>query len=70
MTRMLDLSMAITRREAPPPPIAKLIGFDLVSVAPGEAVVEFQAMEAHAKDDFKFVQTSVLKITYENQGSR
>lgn len=48
MTRMLDLSMAIARGEAPPPPIAKLIGFDLVSVVPGEAVVEFQATAAHA----------------------
>jgi uncharacterized protein (TIGR00369 family) len=29
-------------------PVAKLIGFDLNSVKPGEAVVEFQATEAHA----------------------
>jgi len=48
MTRMLDVSKAIARGEAPPPPIAKLIGFDLISVAPGEATLEFQATEAHA----------------------
>jgi len=48
MTRMLDLCKAIAEGHAPPPPIAKLIGFDLVSVEPGEAVVEFQATGAHA----------------------
>lgn len=45
---MLDLSKAVARGDAPPPPIARLIGFDLVSVNPGEAVIEFQATEAHA----------------------
>src|SRR5882762_7722474 len=48
MTKMLDHSEAIARGEAPPPPIAQLIGFDLVSVKPGEAQIEFQATEAHA----------------------
>ena len=48
MTKMLDLSEAIARGDAPPPPIAQLIGFDLISVEPGEAVIEFQATEAHA----------------------
>lgn len=45
---MLDLSKAVARGDAPPPPIARLIGFDLVSVNPGEAVIEFQATKAHA----------------------
>jgi uncharacterized protein (TIGR00369 family) len=45
---MLAYSDAIARGDAPPPPIARLIGFDLISVKPGEAVVEFQATEAHA----------------------
>ena len=45
---MLDLSEAIARGDAPPPPIARLIGFELVSVKPGEARVEFQATDAHA----------------------
>jgi uncharacterized protein (TIGR00369 family) len=48
MTKMLDLSKAIIRGDVPPPPIARLIGFDMVSVKPGEAVIEFQATEAHA----------------------
>ena len=48
MTKMLDRSRAIARGDAPPPPIAQLIGFDLISVKPGEAVIEFQATEAHA----------------------
>ncbi len=48
MTKMLDRSEAIARGEAPPPPIAQLIGFHLASVKPGEAMVEFQATEAHA----------------------
>jgi uncharacterized protein (TIGR00369 family) len=48
MTRMLDLSLAVARGEAPPPPIARMIGFDLISVAPGESVVELQATAAHA----------------------
>ena len=48
MTRMLDLSQAIVRGEAPPPPIGRLIGFDLISVKSGEAVIELQATEAHA----------------------
>ncbi len=48
MTKMLDLSKAVARGDAPPPPIARLIGFDLVSVNPGEAVIEFQATKAHA----------------------
>ena len=48
MTRMLDRSEAIARGDAPPPPVAQLIGFDLISVKPGEAVVGFEATEAHA----------------------
>ena len=48
MTKMLDRSEAIVQGDAPSPPIARLIGFDLVSVKPGEAVIEFQATEAHA----------------------
>jgi uncharacterized protein (TIGR00369 family) len=48
MTKFLDRSEAIARGEAPQPPIARLIGFDLISVKPGEAVVELQAAEKHA----------------------
>lgn len=45
---MLDRIEEMVRGELPPPPIARLIGFDLVSAKPGEAVVELQATEAHA----------------------
>src|SRR5216684_8990742 len=48
MARMLDRSEAIVRGDAPPPPIAQLIGFDLISAEPGKAIVQFQATEAHA----------------------
>jgi uncharacterized protein (TIGR00369 family) len=48
MAKLLEHSEAIIRGDAPPPPIARLIGFDLISVKPGEGVVEFQATEAHA----------------------
>jgi uncharacterized protein (TIGR00369 family) len=32
----------------PPPPIAKLIGFKLVSIGSGKAVIEFEAGDRHA----------------------
>ena len=48
MTKMLDRIEQVIRGDAPPPPVARLIGFDLISVKPGEAVIEFQATEAHA----------------------
>ena len=47
MTKLRNLNEAIARGEASPPPIAQLIGFELISVKPGEAVVELQATEAH-----------------------
>ncbi len=48
MTKMLDRIDRVLRGEVPPPPIARLIGFHLTSVRPGEATIEFQATEAHA----------------------
>ena len=47
MARMIEYTRAMIRGEAPPPPVAKLIGFDVVLVEPGRSVVEFQATEAH-----------------------
>jgi uncharacterized protein (TIGR00369 family) len=38
----------LLRGEVPPPPIAQLIGFDLVSLEPGLATMEFEATERHA----------------------
>ena len=48
MTKMLDRIEQILRGDAPSPPVAKLIGFELISVKAGEAGIEFQATEAHA----------------------
>ena len=48
MTKMLGHTEATVRGEAPPPLVAKLIGFDLISVRPGEGVVELKATEAQA----------------------
>jgi uncharacterized protein (TIGR00369 family) len=47
MTKMLEAAKAIVTGEAPQPPVGRLIGFDLVSVEPGNAVIDFQATEAH-----------------------
>ena len=47
MTKMLDRIERQLKGEVPPPPIAQLIGFKLTSIAPGEAIVEFEATEAH-----------------------
>jgi len=48
MTKMLEHIQAMVKGDVPPPPIARLVGFDLISVNPGEAVVELQASEKHA----------------------
>jgi uncharacterized protein (TIGR00369 family) len=47
-TRHLDQPRALLRGEAEPPPIARLIGFELVSVDLGRAVFELQAGPQHA----------------------
>ena len=43
MPTMLDRIRMIQRGEAPPPPIATLLGLTLVSVEPGRVVIEFEA---------------------------
>ena len=48
MATMLDAIRQVARGEAPPPPVATLIGFRLASVEPGRAVVELKADERHA----------------------
>lgn len=44
---MVDRIQAMIRGEVPPAPVAKLVGFNVVSVEAGKAVVEFEATEAH-----------------------
>lgn len=46
--RMLDHIRMYLSGQIPPPPIAQLIGFQMVSVEEGEAVVEFEATERHS----------------------
>ena len=48
MAKMIDQLEAFLNGEIAPAPIAKLLGFKLVAIKPGEAVVEFEATEAHA----------------------
>lgn len=42
-----DLIAAIARGEAPPPPVAELVGLRLVEAAPGEAVMELAVEPRH-----------------------
>lgn len=44
---MIDLVEQMLSGKIPQPPIARLVGFRLVSAAPGRATVEFQAEERH-----------------------
>ncbi len=48
MAKMLDEIERVLRGERPPPPIACLLGFRLTEIAPGAAVVELDATDAHA----------------------
>lgn len=45
---MTQLVERMARGEAPPPPVAKLIGFDLKRLERGRAVFEFEAGPQHA----------------------
>ncbi|MFZ0885323.1 MAG: PaaI family thioesterase [Candidatus Acidiferrales bacterium] len=48
MTKHLEGLEKVIRGEIPPPPIAQLIGFQLIAAKHGEAVVEFDAGNKHA----------------------
>ena len=48
MPKMLDHIQAMVRGDAPPPPVATLIGFRLTAIEPGVAHLEFQAGGRHA----------------------
>jgi uncharacterized protein (TIGR00369 family) len=45
---MMDMIDKLLRHEAPPPPVASLIGFTLTEAAPGRAVIELEATARHA----------------------
>jgi uncharacterized protein (TIGR00369 family) len=48
MPKHIDMIRQIQRGEAPPPPVATLIGFTLAEVEPGRAVVTLDADRRHA----------------------
>jgi uncharacterized protein (TIGR00369 family) len=48
MSPMLESIRRFVRGEAPPPPVARLIGFRPTEVEPGRCLVEFEAQERHA----------------------
>ncbi len=47
MTTILEVARKVQRGEAPPPPIARLLGFVLKVIEPGRAVFEMQADQRH-----------------------
>src|SRR5215813_367922 len=47
MTTILGLAEKMLRGEAPPPPIARLLGFALKSIEPGHAVFELEVDERY-----------------------
>ena len=48
MATMLDQICRMERGDAPPPPVAALVGFRLTAAEPGRAVVELEADGRHA----------------------
>lgn len=48
MPKHIDMIRQMKRGEAPPPPVARLIGFTLDEVEPGRAVVTLDADRRHA----------------------
>src|SRR5579864_7142005 len=48
MPKHIDMIRQMKRGEAPPPPVARLIGFTLDEVEPGRAVVALEADARHA----------------------
>ncbi len=48
MTTILERVQAMIRGDAPPPPVARLVGFRIVEVEPGRTVFEMEAGPQHA----------------------
>src|ERR687887_1012995 len=48
MSTLFDQAQRICRGDSPPPPVARLIGFTLTSIAPGQARIAFDAGAQHA----------------------
>lgn len=48
MPKAIDFIRMVQRGEAPPPPVARLIGFTLTEMEPGRAVIALDADGRHA----------------------
>ena len=48
MSSLADVGQQIYRGALSPPPVARLIGFTLTAIQPGQAVIEFEATAQHA----------------------
>src|SRR5215470_8201570 len=48
MSTLADVVQQIYRGEVSPPPVARLIGFTLAALQPGQAVIELEATAQHA----------------------
>jgi len=48
MAKLIERVEAMIRKEVPGPPVARLIGFDVVEVEPGRAAFEMEAGPRHA----------------------
>ena len=48
MSTLFDQAQRICRGDSLPPPVARLIGFTLTSIAPGHACIAFEAGAQHA----------------------
>ncbi|MGH7598613.1 MAG: PaaI family thioesterase [bacterium] len=48
MAKMFDRIQAMLRGDEPMPPVARLIGFKLVGLEPGQAIIELETGERHA----------------------
>src|SRR5919108_3887985 len=48
MSTLADVVQQIYRGELSPPPVARLLGFTLTAIQPGQAVIELEATAQHA----------------------
>ena len=47
MGAMMEVAERIVRGEMPPPPVARLVGFEMTQIETGRAVMELEAGERH-----------------------
>ena len=48
MPNLLSLAQKMISGELPPPPVAQLVGFQLVAIESGQAIMEMQTAKRHA----------------------